>query len=200
MKTPMSLNGVDLGQLNERIESITNDPGLARCEFRATNRWINGGHNYANIHDFYAAKQTIAHDRDFKMEIDEPPLLLGEDVGANPVPCGGAGDPHRRGRIDPGRGTRHPRLSRPLGYGPQWLQQYPRDLPHQSRRAAGEAGRTGQAGPGPLSGLRYRLQPGHHRCPEQKGHDHDALNPPMPVAPTCRPAEELRRREAVHHP
>jgi len=81
----MSLNGVDLGQLNERIESITNDPGLARCEFRATNRWINGGHNYANIHDFYAAKQTIAHDRDFKMEIDEPPLLLGEDVGANPV-------------------------------------------------------------------------------------------------------------------
>ena len=30
MKTPMSLNGVDLGQLNDRIETITNDPGMAR--------------------------------------------------------------------------------------------------------------------------------------------------------------------------
>ncbi len=85
MNTPMSLNGVDLGQLNERIETITNDPGMARCRFQATNRWVNGGHNYSNIHDFYAAKQTIVHDHDFKVEMDEPPLLLGEDAGANPV-------------------------------------------------------------------------------------------------------------------
>jgi uncharacterized OsmC-like protein len=81
----MSLNGVDVGQLNETVESITKEPGLAQCRFRTTNRWVNGCHNYSNISDFYAAGQTITHNRDFKVEMDEPPVLLGEDAGANPV-------------------------------------------------------------------------------------------------------------------
>jgi len=85
MNTEKSINGVDIGQLHETVESIGNDPDLAKCRFHATNRWVNGGHNRAMIHDFYAARQTIPHNRDFRLEIDEPPLLLGEDVGANPV-------------------------------------------------------------------------------------------------------------------
>lgn len=85
MQTQMSINGVDVDRLSETVESIMNDPGLAKCHFRATNRWLNGGHNRASIHDFYAARQIITHTKDFKIEIDEPPLLLGEDLGANPV-------------------------------------------------------------------------------------------------------------------
>lgn len=79
------INGVDVGKLKETVGAIQNDPDLARCKFRATNRWINGGHNQAKIHDFYGAKQENPHQKQFKLEIDEPPLLLGEDAGANPV-------------------------------------------------------------------------------------------------------------------
>jgi uncharacterized OsmC-like protein len=85
MQAKMSINGVDVDQLNETVASIQNDPGLAKCSFRATNRWLNGGHNRANIHGFFAAGQTFTHSKDFTHEIDEPPVLLGEDRGANPV-------------------------------------------------------------------------------------------------------------------
>jgi len=85
MKTQMSINGVDVDRFQQTVESIASDPGLAKCCFRATNRWVNGGHSRASIHDFDAARQTITHDKDFKLEIDEPHLLLGQDLGANPV-------------------------------------------------------------------------------------------------------------------
>jgi len=85
MKIQMPINGVDVDQLEQTVASIENDPGLARCRFQATNRWINGGHSRANIHSFYAARQAFTHNHDFKLDIDEPPLLLGEDLGANPV-------------------------------------------------------------------------------------------------------------------
>lgn len=85
MKTQTTLNGVDVALFNQTVEAIKQDPGMARCRFRASNRWVDGGHNRAMIHDFYGARQTIEHAKDFKLEIDEPPLLLGEDLGANPV-------------------------------------------------------------------------------------------------------------------
>ena len=34
---------------------------------------------------FYGAKQEIAHKQKFEMDADEPPILAGEDEGANPV-------------------------------------------------------------------------------------------------------------------
>jgi uncharacterized OsmC-like protein len=81
----MSINGVDVARLQETIGSIEQDPGLAKSSFRVSNRWLNGGHSRITIHDFFGARQTIAHARDFRLEADEPPLLLGEDRGANPV-------------------------------------------------------------------------------------------------------------------
>jgi uncharacterized OsmC-like protein len=80
-----NINGVDIQRLQETVGSIKSDPGLARCRFRATDRWLSGGHNRTMIHDFYGARQVIAHERDFKLEVDEPPLLLGQDKGPNPV-------------------------------------------------------------------------------------------------------------------
>lgn len=81
----MTINGVDVDQLRQTIGNIKNDPGLAKAKFRATNRWRNGGHSTVTIHDFYSARQNLVHEHDFKFEADEPPLLLGEDKGANPV-------------------------------------------------------------------------------------------------------------------
>jgi len=80
-----TINGVDVDQLRETLGNIGKDPGLAKAKFRATNRWRNGGHTTTTIHDFYSARQNFVHEHDFKLDADEPPLLLGEDKGANPV-------------------------------------------------------------------------------------------------------------------
>ena len=85
MERKQTINGVDVGQLRETVENIKKDPSLAQCSFRAQNKWISGGHNQALINDFHGANQDIPHRQSFKLEIDEPPLLLGEDYGANPV-------------------------------------------------------------------------------------------------------------------
>lgn len=86
MKKHMTcINGVDIEQLRNNITNIQKDPSLACCQFRATNRWQGGGHTRTVIHDFHGAGQEVVHRHDFHMDADEPPLLLGEDIGANPV-------------------------------------------------------------------------------------------------------------------
>ena len=81
-----SINGVDVDQLFSTIKAIKETPGLAKFEFRATNQWINGGHNRTSIKDFYGAGQEdTTRKRTFVFDNDEPVTLLGEDNGANPV-------------------------------------------------------------------------------------------------------------------
>lgn len=50
-----ALNGVDTVKLMETMDMIKQDPELAKCEFRATNKWVYGGHNRASVKSFYAA-------------------------------------------------------------------------------------------------------------------------------------------------
>jgi len=81
-----SVNGVDVAQLFETIDAVTLDPGLASCEFRARNEWIDGGHNRTEVQGFYAAGQEdTSREQPFVFDADEPPVLLGENKGANPV-------------------------------------------------------------------------------------------------------------------
>ncbi|MDH4098196.1 MAG: OsmC family protein [Nitrospira sp.] len=80
------MNGVDVERLGQTIQAIQKDPGLAKSQFRATNRWVNGGHNRSTIQGFYAAGQEdTSRTKPFVLEADEPPVLLGKDEGANPV-------------------------------------------------------------------------------------------------------------------
>ena len=84
--TQQTVNGVDVTRMTETIGAIKIEPELARGRFRATSRWINGGHNRATIHGFYVAgKEDEERTEPFVHDIDEPPVLLGEDRGANPV-------------------------------------------------------------------------------------------------------------------
>lgn len=85
MMTTETINGVDVDRLSATIDAIKDDPDIATFRFRATNRWENGGHNQTTIHDFFGAKQHIDHHHDFELDADEPDLLLGNDLGANPV-------------------------------------------------------------------------------------------------------------------
>ena len=81
-----SVNGVNVEQLGSTIKAIQDKPDLAKFKFRATNKWINGGHNQTTIKDFYGAGQEdTTRKSPFVFDADEPPVLLGEDKGANPV-------------------------------------------------------------------------------------------------------------------
>ena len=48
-------NGVDTEKLFATLDLIKEQPELARFQFRASNRWIDGSHNRSTIKGFYAA-------------------------------------------------------------------------------------------------------------------------------------------------
>jgi uncharacterized OsmC-like protein len=79
------VNGIDLSVLEETVGAIREDPELARCRFRARNKWIDATHNCSTITGFYAAKRENAHQQAFELHADEPPMVAGSDQAANPV-------------------------------------------------------------------------------------------------------------------
>ena len=78
-------NGINVTQLTETIEAIRKNPEIARFKFRATNRWVEGTHNRATVKDFFGALLEDTSRQPVVFEIDEPPVLLGRNVGPNPV-------------------------------------------------------------------------------------------------------------------
>ena len=85
MTEKKGLNGVDVDKLFETINAVKNAPVIAKFKFRANNKWIKGGHNRTTIKNFYGIQKDHVHDKPFELDADEPPLLLGEDKGPNPV-------------------------------------------------------------------------------------------------------------------
>jgi uncharacterized OsmC-like protein len=82
-KTPV--NGVPVDQLVETMRAIRKEPKIAKFTFRARNRWQGGGHNRAEANGYHGACQDHARSEPFRMDMDEPPVLLSGDKGANPV-------------------------------------------------------------------------------------------------------------------
>jgi uncharacterized OsmC-like protein len=84
--TEIIRNGVDTQQLYGTLDAIKADPSIAKFQFRARNRWIDGAHNRTTIRDFYAANQEDTSRTDeFVIDAGEPAILLGSDTGANPA-------------------------------------------------------------------------------------------------------------------
>ncbi len=79
------VNGVSVTNLFGAINAITDNPDISKFNFRANGKWVNGGHNQTTINDFDGACQTHTRSQPFVFEKDEPPVLLGNDHGANPV-------------------------------------------------------------------------------------------------------------------
>ena len=79
------INGVNVDQLFDTVNAVKDKAEIAKFRFRARNRWVNGGHNRTTVNDFDGACQTHDRSEPFVFEEDEPPVLLGEDKGANPV-------------------------------------------------------------------------------------------------------------------
>lgn len=79
------VNGLDVDRLTETINAIKDRPEIAQFKFRARNRWINGTHNQARLKDFFGALKEDDSREIMTYEIDEPPVLLGNNKGGNPV-------------------------------------------------------------------------------------------------------------------
>lgn len=80
-----TVNGIHMETLQGTVNAIEQEPGLGQCKFRVSNKWLGGNHNCTTIAGFYGAKQEIAHKHNFELYADEPPILAGNDDGANPV-------------------------------------------------------------------------------------------------------------------
>lgn len=79
------VNGIHLETLMGTVNAITEESAMGQCKFRANNTWMGGAHNRTTITGFYGACQEIAHNQQYELHADEPPILAGNDVGANPV-------------------------------------------------------------------------------------------------------------------
>lgn len=83
---PTFMNGVDVSGVLDTIAAIKTDKGLADFQFRAANEWIDGGHNRSTIKGFHGCRaEDETRTEPFVIDADEPPVLYGQDNGANPV-------------------------------------------------------------------------------------------------------------------
>jgi uncharacterized OsmC-like protein len=86
MNAPKRINGLDEQAMFETVGALKREPTLARFEFRANNRWIDGGENRSTIQGFYGAgAEDTSRSGPFVFTNGEPPVLLGNNEGANPV-------------------------------------------------------------------------------------------------------------------
>ena len=79
------MNGVDRAALFATIDAVKADPAIAEFRFRLRNRWIDGSENRSRVTDYYGAKQEMRYPQAFELVADEPPVLLGNAKGPNPV-------------------------------------------------------------------------------------------------------------------
>ncbi len=79
-------NGVDVNQILGVIGDIEENAEIAKFQFRASNRWIDGGLNRSTIKEFYAVgREDDTRTEPFMLNADEPQFLAGQDSAANPV-------------------------------------------------------------------------------------------------------------------
>jgi uncharacterized OsmC-like protein len=80
------VNGIDVEQLVGTIGAIKDDPGLAQFTFRAESTWQGGTHSSGRITAFsHNGVLDESRDGPFETEGDEPPVLLGDNLGPNAV-------------------------------------------------------------------------------------------------------------------
>jgi uncharacterized OsmC-like protein len=79
------LNGIDTQAMTQIVGALQRDRSLAKFEFRASNKWLGGSVNRSTIQGFFGAGgEDKSRSTPFTYTNDEPPLLLGNNAGANP--------------------------------------------------------------------------------------------------------------------
>ena len=86
MATVTVRNGVDVKALLDTIHAIGEKPELAQFTFRASADWREGTHSTASVGSFrHAGAEDGSRATPFTLEGDEPPVLLGRNLGPNAV-------------------------------------------------------------------------------------------------------------------
>jgi uncharacterized OsmC-like protein len=85
MSSANLVNGINPEQLFQTIARIKDKPEIAQFTFRARNTWVDGTHNQATVKDFYGALTEDESREALVFDLDEPPVLCGKNLGANPV-------------------------------------------------------------------------------------------------------------------
>ena len=81
----LPLNGVNTPALLATINAVGGQPDLARFQFRARARWLEGNHSRITVDDFYGAGQELRHEVPYSVDADHPTVLVGSDHGPTPV-------------------------------------------------------------------------------------------------------------------
>ena len=85
VEMPATINGLDVQAAVGTVAALKSDHSLAHFQFRVRNRWMDGTENRSTIQDFYGAgREDRSRSRAFEYVHDEPPVLLGNNAGANP--------------------------------------------------------------------------------------------------------------------
>ncbi|HEX9189218.1 MAG TPA: OsmC family protein [Vicinamibacteria bacterium] len=79
------MNGVDTPTLFATINAVREQPELARFQFRASSRWLEGTHSRSRVEAFSGAGGIHRHEGDFQFEADHPKVLVGGGAGPTPV-------------------------------------------------------------------------------------------------------------------
>ena len=83
--TDKILNGVNVDDIFRAITLMGSNPEAAKFKFRNRNKWISGGLNRSFVNGYYGALSEHTRETPFVLDNDEPPVLSGEDRGANPA-------------------------------------------------------------------------------------------------------------------
>ncbi|HEX2455671.1 MAG TPA: OsmC family protein [Vicinamibacterales bacterium] len=78
-------NGVNTPVLMATINAVKETPALAKFQFRATNRWVNGTYTESRVESFTGAGGEHTHQTSFGYGADHPAVLVGLDRGPLPV-------------------------------------------------------------------------------------------------------------------
>jgi uncharacterized OsmC-like protein len=77
-------NGVDVGQVMNVIGAIEADSGYAKFQWRATNRWIDGGMSRSRVKEFFAGNaEDTTRQEAFSLDADEPAIAAGLNRAPN---------------------------------------------------------------------------------------------------------------------
>jgi uncharacterized OsmC-like protein len=79
------LNGVNTPVLLATINAVKETPALAKFQFRASNRWIDGTYSESRVESFSGAGGEHSHQTEFRYTADHPAVLVGGDRGPTPV-------------------------------------------------------------------------------------------------------------------
>jgi uncharacterized OsmC-like protein len=78
-------NGVDVDALFATIDAVRGAPDIARFQFRAHTRWVDGTYNATTIDGFHGAGGEQSRERPFVVEADHPTVLTGRDRAPTPA-------------------------------------------------------------------------------------------------------------------